>query len=1197
MYNNGAQAMSDFFAMELRDGYLTMVLDLGSGAINVKCHPNRMDDGEWHFVKVNKNKKRGTVEVDEDTMPFVLGGQNKQLDLEGSLFIGGIDSGSNSMLLPREIWSGMLGFGFVGCMRDLVMNGVPVDLAEIARTTAALDVGVYCSAQPAKCNSDPCLNMGVCSEGWNRFICDCSATGFVGTTCSEDAVTLSFDGTQYLRVGFENEELSDREDVRLRFKTKRAYGILMSTVATNGIDTLMLELDSGRVKLTLNLGAGSIELFSGIGLNDMQWHTVKIERTLQHVKMWIDEEEVIEGNTDGTNDVLEFYSIEIGALSDSAKANMLVTPSNFLGHMEQFVLNNQHFFEMANEGVGNIEYTADFDDMDKQIISEPVTFKTRDAYVVLSPPKTYPDLNLFFQFKTVEADGLILFNDGDGNDFMGVELVDGYIHYVYNTGDKTSVMIANTVTRLNNNAWHEVSVTRDNRDRLVLKVDDATTKAQSSSGPRHIDLTENMRVGGVEREMYDILPEMVESKNGFLGCMASLDLNGKVPDLINDALNGMTDSVVQGCEGPSQTCSADSCLNQGICNQLWDSYTCDCDMTTFTGSMCEIRGTKADFSNNGGLITFTYPERSRPTTYSDRLAIGFRTKSSDAVLARIDSSSSDDYIEVEIEEGNLFVVYNVGTDDHPIGRVLKKVNDGKYHVMRFHRIGQNATLQLDDEPVREMFPAGDQSKVFNDQTFVKLGARGQVKNRERRDLDRKYVGLMQGVFYNDIKVLDKGVARDSSVTVEGDVALRQSSQPGVKTTPSSPKASSPVMTTQMKALTPAKPVFTSSAPYVTTPPNLLTQQPTKVASTVPTSMPTTASSTTTVKQSTTIAPISTSKYANKPMTTEPVGPGEPGVETTTDDIYIEIGSGCNSDDEDDCDMSGSGEIPKPVGPSVGRTTTMAGVTEPKTTVPAMMTTKARMTTVKSTAQPTTRAPPKMTTPMVIDQATTLEPMIPEGSGVKCEGTDDEDCETDESGSGEIPIPMEPTTKSMMVEITKMTESPLTQPMKSKTTQAVMPPSSTTMVPEKGITTTAMMTDIKIELTTLKPMTNVTKKMQPIETNKQTEKPPSSKPTQTTAAEEGIAGPIAESSKNAGQTAMVIGIVAAVCIAVLILLYAIYKYRNRNEGSYRIDESRNYSYGAPNNTVVMPNANGALYNGKDGINKPLMKKQDSREWYV
>ncbi|XP_072101583.1 neurexin-1-beta-like isoform X2 [Mobula birostris] len=59
---------------------------------------------------------------------------------------------------------------------------------------------------------------------------------------------------------------------------------------------------------------------------------------------------------------------------------------------------------------------------------------------------------------------------------------------------------------------------------------------------------------------------------------------------------------------------------------------------------------------------------------------------------------------------------------------------------------------------------------------------------------------------------------------------------------------------------------------------------------------------------------------------------------------------------------------------------------------------------------------------------------------------------------------------------------------------------------------------------------------------------------------GAAGPpgavevIRESSSTTG---MVVGIVAAAALCILILLYAMYKYRNRDEGSYQVDQSRNY----------------------------------------
>lgn len=47
---------------------------------------------------------------------------------------------------------------------------------------------------------------------------------------------------------------TEAEDVSVRFRSQRAYGVLIATTSRNSADTLRLELDGGRVRLTVNLG-------------------------------------------------------------------------------------------------------------------------------------------------------------------------------------------------------------------------------------------------------------------------------------------------------------------------------------------------------------------------------------------------------------------------------------------------------------------------------------------------------------------------------------------------------------------------------------------------------------------------------------------------------------------------------------------------------------------------------------------------------------------------------------------------------------------------------------------------------------------------------------------------------------------------------------------------------------------------------
>ena len=48
------------------------------------------------------------------------------------------------------------------------------------------------------------------------------------------------------------------------------------------------------------------------------------------------------------------------------------------------------------------------------------------------------------------------------------------------------------------------------------------------------------------------------------------------------------------------------------------------------------------------------------------------------------------------------VVYNLGQQDIIVKDSSVRVNDGKYHVVRFTRDGINSSLQVDDNKVRDI---------------------------------------------------------------------------------------------------------------------------------------------------------------------------------------------------------------------------------------------------------------------------------------------------------------------------------------------------------------------------------------------------------------------------------------------------------------------------------------------------------------
>uniref|UniRef100_A0A8B9TWK2 Neurexin-1 n=1 Tax=Anas platyrhynchos TaxID=8839 RepID=A0A8B9TWK2_ANAPL len=138
----------DFFAIEMLDGHLYLLLDMGSGTIKIKALQKKVNDGEWYHVDFQRDGRS----------------------------VGGCRGGLGEKTL--------LNYGYVGCIRDLFIDGQSKDIRQMAEIQSTAGVKPSCSRETAKpCLSNPCKNNGVCRDGWNRYVCDCSGTGYLGRSC------------------------------------------------------------------------------------------------------------------------------------------------------------------------------------------------------------------------------------------------------------------------------------------------------------------------------------------------------------------------------------------------------------------------------------------------------------------------------------------------------------------------------------------------------------------------------------------------------------------------------------------------------------------------------------------------------------------------------------------------------------------------------------------------------------------------------------------------------------------------------------------------------------------------------------------------------------------------------------------------------------------------------------------------------
>ncbi|XP_058605434.1 neurexin 3a isoform X21 [Onychostoma macrolepis] len=1157
----------DFFAVELLDGSLYLLLDMGSGTIKVKATQNKVNDGAWYHVDIQRDGRSGTISVNSRRTPFTASGENEILDLEGDMYLGGLPDSRAGLILPTELWTAMLNYGYVGCIRDLFIDGRSKDIRQIAEDQNGAGIKPSCNKMSGKqCDSYPCKNKGVCKEGWNRFICDCTGTGYWSRTCEREASILSYDGSMYMKVVMPTVMHTEAEDVSLRFMSQRAYGLLVATTSRDSADTLRLELDGSRVKLTVNLGKGPETLYAGQKLNDNEWHTVRVIRRGKSYKLMVDDD-VAEGQMVGDHTRLEFHNVETGVMTERRFVSMI--PSSFIGHLQSLKFNGMLYIDLCKNGdIDYCELNARFGM--RSIIADPVTFKSKSSYLSLATLQAYTSMHLFFQFKTTSPDGFILFNSGDGSDFIAVELVKGYIHYVFDLGNGPNVIKGNSDRALHDNQWHNVVITRDNSNVHTLKVD-AKAVSQVVNGAKNLDLKGDLYIAGLGPNMYNSLPKLVASRDGFKGCLASVDLNGRLPDLINDALF-RSGQIERGCEGPSTTCQEDSCANMGICIQQWENYTCDCSMTSYTGTQCNDPGTTYIFGKGGGLITFNWPANERPSTRTDRLTVGFSTSLKDGILIRIDSAPGlGDYLMLHIEQGKIGVTFNIGTSDITVQESSTAVNDGKYHVVRFTRNGGNATLQVDNWAINEHFPSGNsdneriqmankkipfkyarpveewlqekgrQLTIFNTQATIRIGG---------SDRKRPFQGQLSGLYYNGLKVLNMAAQGNPNIKINGSVRL-------VGEVPSA-----------------------GSARTTALPPEM---------------------STTFIETTTTMSTTTTRKHRTPPTI------------QTTDDMVSS--AECSSDDEDFAECEGH-----------------AGGLGGELVFPVLVKDPLELPSV-ATRTPSIPFPPTLRPHLTIIETTKESLSMATEAGVPClsdRGSDD--CDDDDGlmisgyGSGEAydsnlpPTDDEDfyTTFSLVTDKTlssstfeggykahapkwgskdfrpnKVSDSGRTtttsfSPKLSRSTTTSTPPklpagkmNHRELKPQPDIVLLPLPTSYEVDNTKLK---------SPLITSPMFRNVPTAIPTEPGIRRvPGASEVVRESSSTTG---MVVGIVAAAALCILILLYAMYKYRNRDEGSYQVDETRNY-------ITNSAQSNGAVMKDKQQSAKSGNKKQKNKdkEYYV
>ncbi|KAJ8360629.1 hypothetical protein SKAU_G00171540 [Synaphobranchus kaupii] len=161
---------ADFISLGLVGGRPEFRFDVGSGMATIR-YPTPIKLGDFHTVEISRNQTQGSIVVDGE--PPINGssqGKFQGLDLNEELYVGGYP---NYSLISKTTG---LKSGFVGCIRQLIVQGDEVIFKTLDRSSTGV-------SNCPTCKDRPCQNGGVCQDSeTSSYKCDC-ARGFTGSNC------------------------------------------------------------------------------------------------------------------------------------------------------------------------------------------------------------------------------------------------------------------------------------------------------------------------------------------------------------------------------------------------------------------------------------------------------------------------------------------------------------------------------------------------------------------------------------------------------------------------------------------------------------------------------------------------------------------------------------------------------------------------------------------------------------------------------------------------------------------------------------------------------------------------------------------------------------------------------------------------------------------------------------------------------
>uniref|UniRef100_A0A8C1Y5Z3 Chondroitin sulfate proteoglycan 4 n=1 Tax=Cyprinus carpio TaxID=7962 RepID=A0A8C1Y5Z3_CYPCA len=136
---------TDFIAIGMAGGFLKGVMDLGSGMYVLDNVEVKVDDDQWHRVKVQIDPNEFLINVDSQMVSLPLN-ETEKLDLVGNLYLGGIQRKMKDVFQDylTRVEEEVTSESFIGCLGEIKVNQKGRSLQDALITK---DIHVKCEGE------------------------------------------------------------------------------------------------------------------------------------------------------------------------------------------------------------------------------------------------------------------------------------------------------------------------------------------------------------------------------------------------------------------------------------------------------------------------------------------------------------------------------------------------------------------------------------------------------------------------------------------------------------------------------------------------------------------------------------------------------------------------------------------------------------------------------------------------------------------------------------------------------------------------------------------------------------------------------------------------------------------------------------------------------------------------------------------